>query len=98
MRFITFDVSRPIIAKLKVACVTPLTPVTFVKSGSPHVPHRYLLGVYFFTLFLKSLQNVVAVQHKSNLFVLVVQLHQHVLNLKTSKEEGKKKKSVNSQV
>lgn len=51
--------------------------------------HSYLLGVYFFTLFLKSFQNLIAVQHKSNLFVFVIQFHQHVLHLKTNKEEEK---------
>lgn len=49
----------------------------------------YLLGVYLFTLVLECFQNISTVQNKSNLFVFVIQFHQHVLNLKSKKVQNK---------
>lgn len=53
------------------------------------------LGVNIFAFFLKSFQNIFAVQHKSNLFILVVQFHQHVLDLKKQKTKHNNNKERN---
>ena len=44
----------------------------------------YILGVYLFTLVLESFQNLFAIQDESNLLILLIQFHQHVLNLETN--------------
>lgn len=41
----------------------------------------YLLRIYFFSLILEGFQNACSVQNQPSLFVLVVKLQQHVLNL-----------------
>lgn len=43
------------------------------------------LRVCIFSLFLESFQNISTIQHQSNLLIIVIQLHQHVLNLNTQK-------------
>lgn len=53
----------------------------------------YLLRIYFFSLILEGFQNTCTVQNQPNLFVLVIELQQHVLNLmgRQVKKERKKK-------
>lgn len=54
----------------------------------------YLLRIYFFSLILEGFQNTCTVQNQPNLFVLVIELQQHVLNLMGRQVKKEKNKNM----